>query len=248
MRRAAPAGKAQSMKTRQLGDLNARVTGGTDGQGGGDGPVVVMLHGYGAPGHDLVGLGPEIAAPAGTRFVFPEAPLELPGMMMGGRAWWHIDMERLQMAMMTGQIRDMSKEVPEGMAEANRMVNSLLDAVEAELSVTGARIVLGGFSQGAMLSCDVALRSDRALAGLVLFSGTLLAEHEWGPRMAAREGMKVVQSHGTHDPLLPFPVAERLRDGLVNAGLEHTWVPFRGQHEIPREALQAASALMRDVL
>lgn len=238
------------MQLHSFGPLNARVTGGTDGAGGGDGPVVVLLHGFGAPGYDLVGLGPELSAPAGTRFVFPEAPLSLgmPGMMMDARAWWMIDMVRLEQALRSGALRDMSQEVPDGMAEANQMVNALLDAVEDRLGVPGDRIVLGGFSQGAMLSCDVALRSDRALAGLVLFSGTLLAEPEWGPRMAARAGLKVVQSHGRHDPLLPFSLAERLRDLLTGAGLAHTWVPFDGQHEIPRAGLTAASALLQDVL
>ena len=58
-----------------LGGLHAVVTGGTDGQGGGDGPVVVLLHGFGAPGDDLVPLTRFLAVPRAVRFVFPAAPL-----------------------------------------------------------------------------------------------------------------------------------------------------------------------------
>lgn len=235
------------MRTQRFGELQARVTGGTDGKGGGQGPAVVLLHGFGAPGHDLVGLGSEIPAPAGTRFIFPEAPLQLdmmPGFMSDSRAWWHIDMERLQQALATGELRDLSRDVPAGLAEARAKVESLLHAVQTELQVAPEQLVLGGFSQGAMLSLDVALRSTRPLAGLILFSGTLLAEQEWVPLMAKRAGLRAVQTHGTHDPILPFILAERLRDHLLEAGVDLQWVPFRGQHEIPRSALAAVGALL----
>src|SRR5690606_2105799 len=55
------AGERASMRTEILGGLTACVTGGTDGKGGGDGPVVVLLHGFGAPGTDLVALGPALS-------------------------------------------------------------------------------------------------------------------------------------------------------------------------------------------
>lgn len=237
------------MRMAKFGDLDARVLGGTDGQGGGDGPVVVLLHGFGAPGYDLVGLHSELAAPAGTRFVFPEAPLALDEMgMMDARAWWLIDMARIEEAMATGRIRDMSGEVPEGLAEANAKLGTALDAVQAELGGPEGGLVLGGFSQGAMLSLDYALRSERPLAGLLLFSGTFLAAHEWTPLMAKRAGLTIVQSHGAQDPLLPYVVSERLKGALTEAGWDVRWVPFMGQHQIPRDALVTASQVLREVL
>ena len=60
------------MRQLKLGTLTAHVTGGTDRDGGGAGPVVVLLHGYGAPGTDLVPLWRELAVPHEVRFVFPE--------------------------------------------------------------------------------------------------------------------------------------------------------------------------------
>lgn len=232
-----------------LGGLQARISGGTDGCGGGEGPVVVLLHGFGAPGEDLVPLGPALGLPRDVRLVFPAAPLSLDAHgMYGGRAWWLIDMERMQRAIMSGQTRDLTRDVPPGLGAAREQVLALLDDVERRLGAPPERTVLGGFSQGAMLSCDVALRAERALGGLVLLSGTFLCEEEWRPRMAAHRGLRVFQSHGVLDPLLPFDLAERLRDALVEAGLELDWVAFRGGHEIPPAALMRLQGFLRGLV
>jgi phospholipase/carboxylesterase len=204
---------------------------------------VILLHGFGAPGDDLVSLARVIDGKPGTRFVFPEAPLDLGG---GGRAWWNIDMMRLQMSMMSGTPRDTS-EVPEGLDTARAAVTALVRDVGKELGAPaeGAGVVLGGFSQGAMLALDVALRSDLALSGLVLLSGTIVAENEWLPLLPKRKTTPVLQSHGDGDPLLPFNTAERLRDELRKAGLAVTWVPFHGGHGIAPEVLDTLGTFLR---
>lgn len=230
------------MRTLTLGGLEVRLTGDT-----GDGPIVVMLHGFGAPGDDLVPLGEVLAEAApGARFVFPAAPLALPSFFGESRAWWMIDMEALERDLAVGVPRDRSAEVPDGMAEANARIMALLAALPGE--VGDGPLILGGFSQGAMLSCDVALRSGVPLAGLVLLSGTFLAAGEWRPLMEKRRGLGVFQSHGRRDPLLPFAAAERLRDELTGAGLEVDWHPFDGAHEIPPPVLRALAAFLGGVL
>jgi phospholipase/carboxylesterase len=230
------------MRTLTLGDLEVRLIGDR-----GDGPIVVLLHGFGAPGDDLVPLAGALAAAIpGARFVFPAAPLALPAYFGESRAWWMIDMEALERDMAVGVPRDRSAEVPDGMAEANARVMALLAALPEALG--DGPLILGGFSQGAMLSCDVALRSGVPLAGLVLLSGTFLAADEWRPLMAARRGLRVFQSHGRRDPLLPLAAAERLRDALTAAGLEIEWHPFDGGHEIPPPVLRALFEFLGSVL
>jgi phospholipase/carboxylesterase len=96
-----------------------------------------------------------------------------------------------------------------------------------------------------MLSLDVALHDPRPLDGLILLSGTLLARAHWQPRMAARAGLRVLQSHGRRDQLLPFRAAVTLRDLLRDAGLDVTWVEFDGGHEIPPPVLEAVAGLFR---
>jgi len=232
------------MRETRLGTLDVRITGGADREGGGEGPVVVLLHGFGAPGDDLVPLWRAVDVPREVRWVFPAAPLSLPSMGFGmeSRAWWMIDVLALERAIAAGEARDLSGEHPEGLDEALAQVLEMLDALDAELS-PGA-LVLGGFSQGAMLALDVALHTERELAGLVQLSGTLLDEAEWSPRLPARGGLPVLQSHGRADPLLPFSMAERLRDLLAGAGLEVDFVPFSGGHEIPGPVISRLEALI----
>ena len=234
------------MRIETFGGLRVRITGGDDREGGGRGPLVVLLHGFGAPGDDLVSLWRVLQAPQGTRFAFPEAPLEVPGYGGGARMWWMIDLRELERSLASGQARDRTREVPEGLAEARTKVVEMLDALETALEPSA--VVLGGFSQGAMLSCDVALRTERRLAGLVLLSGTFLAETEWRPLMDRREGLPAFLSHGSADGMLPFAQSERLRDALVESGLPVTWAPFGGGHEIPRAVVDALGTFLRGVL
>jgi len=210
-----------------------------------DAPITcVLLHGFGAPGDDLVALGGELADAAPVRFVFPEAPLELGGLYGDSRAWWMLDLERLEDDLRRGVPRDRRDEVPDGLPDARAHVLRLLDQLQARYSVAAERIVLGGFSQGAMLALDVALHRAAPPAGMILMSGTLIAEQEWRSRLASLAGVPVMLSHGRHDSLLPFSAAELLRDRLTAAGAVVDWQPFLGGHEIPRGVLAAAGALL----
>lgn len=224
------------MRETRFGELTTRVVGGDDGDGGGEGPIVVLLHGFGAPGTDLIPLAQYLPATNDVRYVFPEAPLSL-AMGLESRAWWMIDVAAMERAIMAGAMRDLTREVPDGLPDARAKMLGCLDAMWADLGGGPESTVLGGFSQGAMLSCDVTLRLDTSPLGLVLMSGTLLDEEGWTQRMPARAGMPVFQSHGAADPLLPFSIAEQLHEHLAEAGLEAQWAPFQGGHEIPPDVL-----------
>ena len=229
------------MREVQLGTLKARIAGGTDREGGGAGPVVVLMHGYGAPGTDLVPLLRELSVPPAVRFVFPEAPLDAG---FGGRAWWPIDMARLQDRFSASGVARLIAEVPEGSAASREAMFGLLAALERDFEAKPKSTVIGGFSQGAMLATDIVLRSDRPFGGLAVLSGTLISHDEWRPLMKARQGLPVVQSHGRADPVLPFAVAEQLRDELSAAGLALEFVPFNGGHGIPGSVLEALAGLI----
>lgn len=226
------------MHEEQLGGLRTRITGGTDGKGGGRGPLVLLLHGFGAPGNDLVPLADALNVPVGSRFVFPEGPLSLSFGPRDARAWWLIDMARIAADQAAGRVRDLSQDIPKGLAPAREAMLVFLKEVERKLGADPRKTILGGFSQGAMLSCDAMLHTDRPYAGLVQLSGNVLAQPLWGPLMPKRKGLPVFQSHGTQDEILPYVGAERLRDALIYAGLSVEWQSFRGGHEIPRSVLQ----------
>ncbi|HEY4105758.1 MAG TPA: hypothetical protein VGM44_17785 [Polyangiaceae bacterium] len=232
------------MRELTLGTLKARITGGSDREGGGAGPIVILLHGFGAPGTDLVPLWRELAVPHEVRFVFPEAPLDLG---FGGRAWWHIDMARLQERYEQGTVERFIDEVPVGLEEARGAVLGMLDALERDFAAKPETTLLGGFSQGAMIATDVVLHSQRKFGALAVLSGTTITYDEWLKLMPARRGLRVVQSHGRADPVLPFALAERLRDDFGAAGLNVEFMPFNGGHTIAPAALDALAKLISEL-
>lgn len=235
------------MIRRRLGDLDCIVTGGDDDRGGGVGPTVILLHGFGASGEDLVELANYVEAPPGTRWVFPAAPLALAG-YGDARAWWMIDLERLEREVGAGRAADRAADIPDGLAAARAAVLGVLDALARDHHRRDALTVLGGFSQGAMLTVDVALHAPAKLAGLAVLSGTLVAEAIWQPRAAALADVTVLQTHGTRDPLLSFAGAERLRDFMLAAGASVGFAPFPGGHEIPPPVLELLGDLLARTL
>jgi phospholipase/carboxylesterase len=236
------------MREVSVGGLKVRLTGGVDGQGGGDGPVIILLHGFGAPGDDLVPLADVIDLSTKTRWVFPEAPLSLNMGFGDSRAWWIIDFARIQEDRAAGRIRDLSVEVPQGLALARERMLAFLKELSRQLPIDYKKTVIGGFSQGAMLTCDAVLHTDYPFAGLVQLSGNLLAKAVWGPLMPKRKGLPVFQSHGTQDDVLPNIGAERLRDALTQAGLAVEWHSFRGGHAIPEAVLRRLGPFITKVL
>jgi phospholipase/carboxylesterase len=236
------------MRLEKVGGLNTRLAGGTDGRGGGSGPAVVLLHGYGAPGDDLVVLADVLRSAAGTRWIFPEGPLPLNMGFGDSRAWWLIDMARLEADRAAGRIRDLSSEVPRGLAEAREALEKFVTLLPSAFAVDYRRTLIGGFSQGAMLTCDLVMRTAFPFAGLIQLSGSLLARQEWRPSVGRRTGLPVFQSHGTKDPILPYAMAERLRDELMTAGLAVEWHSFYGGHEIPAPVLSRLSGFVTKVL
>lgn len=207
--------------------------------------AIILCHGFGAPGDDLVGLAPELvrASPAlaSVRFYFPAAPLELGGFGFGdARAWWLIDLGQLQRLQTQGPeaVREFRKVEPDGLPAARRALHALVQEVANQTGLPMQRVVLGGFSQGAMLATDVALRLEEAPGALVILSGTLLLEDAWRAKAKARGGLPVFQSHGRQDPLLAYGAAEDLRALWEEAGATLEFVPFDGGHTIGPDAFR----------
>jgi phospholipase/carboxylesterase len=204
---------------------------------GGQGPpTLVLLHGYGSSAEGWEPFTKTIRWPHGGRFVFPQGPEVFARSDGGldGRAWWPLD---LLSHIPPGQsLADLSQTKPEGLKDAASRVEDLLDGLQRH---PGGPIVLGGFSQGAMVASEVAFRSDVKLRALVLLSGTLVDEASWERHFESRRGMPVFMSHGRGDQTLPFAAAERFRLKLEAAGAKVTWVPFDGGHEIPAAVVVA---------
>jgi len=214
-----------------------------------DAPTFFCMHGYGANCYDLAGLSEYLQMPEGSRLIFPDGILGVDlGMGAGhmGRAWFPIDWNEIERIRREGGLRDLSKSLPAGMAEARDKVAAALKKLECD----PAQTVLAGFSQGAMLATEIALHSPDYFAGLVILSGTLVHRTGWQNLLqekyvAKQKTLQFIQSHGRHDPVLPFQAAERLNALLNENGGTGALLAFEGAHEIPQGVLDGTNKWLK---
>lgn len=210
-----------------------------------EGPTVILFHGYGANCYDLAPLAQVIDAPTNTNWYFPDAPLEVPiGTGTMGKAWFPIDLEAFMMAQQTGIPRDLSNSRPEGLNPAHQLAHEFLE----EIRVPPHQLILGGFSQGAMLATDLTFQQKQKNAGLVILSGTLLDSNNWEKWAAQKKGLPFFQSHGRSDFVLGFEQAKKLETLLKEKGLEGNLIEFSGGHEIPQNIILELGKFLRRVL
>jgi phospholipase/carboxylesterase len=201
-------------------------------RGGAGPPTIVLLHGYGSNADDWLQFVETIRLPPNGRFLFPNGPWRGPNQVRG---WWWLNIEG---HVPKGErFPDFSGEAPAGIKVASRLVREFLDDVPQP-------IVLGGFSQGAMLSGEIAFQTEQPLAALVMIGGTTVNEAAWVERFPGRRSLPIFMAHGRQDGVLPFAVADRFRTKLQAAGMDVTWVPFDGGHEIPASVVQALNAFL----
>lgn len=216
--------------------------------------LVVLCHGFGAPGDDLAAFGPELqeadeSLEREARIVFPQGPLSLASMGWGdARAWWMIDMAKLQLAIHTGKLRDLRQEKPAGMIEARDQMLRAIHELRESTGLPWSRVVLGGFSQGAMLTIEVLRHLPERIGGAILFSGTVINESEWRQPCEHLRGLPVFQSHGRSDVILPYSLSLELRDLLKEQGADVTFTEFGGGHGVPPQAFQGALKLLQNAL
>jgi phospholipase/carboxylesterase len=178
--------------------------------------LVILLHGYGANGDDLIGLAP-VWAPVlpDTLFVAPNAPYPC-DMNPYGFQWFGISNLR-----------------PDIMLEGARSVAPTLDAfLTAEMARHGvdeSKTALVGFSQGTMMALHVGLRRARPFAGILGYSGALPGAGALQEEIKSRPPVLLI--HGDADPMVPVQALRLAEQGLqalnvpvqthVCPGLEH---------------------------
>ena len=200
--------------------------------------IVVFLHGYGANGADLLGL----ADPLGehlpdTLFVAPDAPEDCAGAPMGFQ-WFPIPW-------IDGSSEEESMR---GMAQSVEDLNAFLDALMVDEDVLPEQVVLFGFSQGTMMALHVAPRREDAVAGVVAFSGRLLAPEALADEVVVRPPVLLV--HGDSDDVVPPQSLPQAAEALQQAGFKEVFAHImKGTgHGIAPDGLSVALAFMRDKL
>lgn len=192
--------------------------------------LVVLLHGYGSDGNDLITLAsywqpvlPEAA------FIAPNAPSAC-DINPAGYQWFPLDLDR-EISRLTG------------MEAARPVVQGFLEGLWENTGLGAQDTVLAGFSQGAMLALDTGLRLEERLAGIIAFSGGIPAPEEIGA--AIRSKPPVCLIHGAEDDVVPVLMSVRGAEALKKAGVaaELHISPGVG-HTIAPDGLEAASAFL----
>ena len=215
--------------------------------------VAVLCHGFGAPGDDLAGLAPDLLeARSGAEpieLIFPAGLLSLADEGFAeGRAWWRLSIQRLIAALEQGQYEEVRRESPPGIDEARAALTEVVTTTLARTGLSSRQLLLGGFSQGAMLSMECACCGmDSAPGAMAIYSGCLIREPEWQAGAKKLADTRVVQSHGQFDSILPLAAGLWLRDLLLAEGCQVEFLQFQGPHTISWEAIESTARLLDDL-
>jgi phospholipase/carboxylesterase len=196
--------------------------------------LVILLHGLGADGNDLIGLAPYWAPLLpDAEFLSPNAPFPCDTAPFGYQ-WL--------------SARDPSPEAR--LAGARTAAGILNDFIDESLEVRGlsdSELALVGFSQGTMMSLFVGPRRERQLAGIVGFSGRLIAPQVLGEEIRSRPPILLV--HGTDDPTVPYSSMAEADGALKTVGVSVETLACPGiGHAIDGDGLQAGGAFLKRVL
>ena len=195
--------------------------------------MVILLHGYGSNGDDLIGLAPYWrSALPDTVFLAPNAPQPFPD-APGGRQWW--------------PLTNFSPEArAAGVRQAAPVLNAYIDRQLATYGLADDRLALVGFSQGTMLALHVGPRRERQLAGIVGYSGMLADPGSLAAEMKSTPPVLLV--HGDADPMVPVAALHQAKATLEPLGFDVTTHVSRGLgHSIDEAGLRLGEQFLSRV-
>jgi len=194
--------------------------------------VLVLTHGRGADEHDLEPLAHELDPERRLAVFLPRGPLALPP----GGAHWYV-------------VREVGFPDPTTFVPAYERLSGWVDAVVAETGLGPERLVLAGFSQGAVMSHSLGLASGRPRpAAILAMSGFVPRVEGLELDLESRAGLPVSISHGSLDPIIGVEFGRDARDLLTGAGLDVLYREDPVGHTIAPGALAQAKSVLEAAL
>lgn len=195
--------------------------------------LLVLMHGVGSNEQDLFGLVPYV--PQQFHVLSLRAPF---AMGMGAYAWFQFTVD----ADGTRHIN-----VPQEQ-QARILLQQTVEQAAQQLDIPPERVVLGGFSQGGIMSLSQLLTQPQTLRAALVWHSRLLPEiASLHAPAAAFEGKSAWVSHGTYDNVIPLTSAHAVRDRLASLPLQLSYHEYPGAHEIRPEELRASMQWLQDL-
>jgi len=194
--------------------------------------LIVLLHGRGSHMGDLMGIRPYLAP--GAMVVAPQAPFSgIPWGYGPGWAWYRFLGE--------------GRPEPESFESSQDQLRSFLTFdLPAQLPVKPGRLILGGFSQGGVMSMAYALRYPGDADSVVIFSGFLAKHPSVKVTSESVKGTRFWWGHGTRDPMITFDLAQEGWATLTAAGADLTTRKYLIGHSIDEGELREAVTWIGD--
>ena len=195
-------------------------------------PLVVLLHGFGSNMSDLAGLCPSID-PEGYVYICPNAPISMQvGLGAVGYAW----------------TQPGDSGTPDEADRAEQLISTLMDEVTEQYRVEAGQVVLGGFSQGGMMTYRCGLTNPGMFRAVVALSARVSDSDSLRERLPADRSQPIFIAHGTADTMIAVEDARQARRFLEAEGYEPRYEEYAMGHEITQGVLDDLAPWVRSVL
>ncbi len=201
---------------------------------------IIWLHGLGADGNDFASIVPELhlSNDLGIRFVFPHAPM-IPVTINGGyvmRAWYDI------------VSLDVDKHADKnGIQQSVALLTQLIDH-EVSLGIPTNKIIVAGFSQGAVVALTTGLTYAKQLGGILALSGYLPdATNVLTNAADANKTTPIFVGHGTQDTVVPYFLGQQTESALTTAGYTVAWHSYPMPHSVCMEEIDDIGRWIRNI-
>ena len=175
--------------------------------GGSPKQIVLLLHGYGSSGADLIALAPHWQRDLpDALFLAPNAPQRL-SYLSSGYQWWSLSAFTPQ-------------ALASGATSAAPAIEAFIDRKLHQYGLTDASLAIVGFSQGTMMALHVGLRRPLKVAAIVGYSGMLTGGHKLSHLPITRPPVLLV--HGSADPVVPVAALHAAKTELEHLGIDVT--------------------------
>jgi len=198
--------------------------------------TLIWLHGLGATCEDFVPWVPELRDLSGLplRFVFPQAPLR-PVTINNGYvmpAWFDIS------SLDKSGLID-----PAGISTSVQQINALIQH-EKERGFTHNKIIVAGFSQGAVIALSTLMTDPEKLAGAIALSGFLPTNTQW----PSPHRPPIFMGHGMRDEIVPYAYGKAAAEMLIQADYPLSWHTYPMSHSVCEQEVRDLAVWLKEVI